>query len=58
MDASAKVKITSTAAPTISSGWWNTRSGNPLVFPGGGGNITELLAFGRIVGQNAAKESA
>jgi hypothetical protein len=25
-------------------------------YPGGGGNITELLAFGRIVGQNAAKE--
>jgi succinate dehydrogenase/fumarate reductase flavoprotein subunit len=26
-------------------------------YPGGGGNISELLAFGRIVGQNAAKES-
>ncbi len=26
-------------------------------YPGGGGNISELLAFGRIVGQNVAKES-
>lgn len=27
-------------------------------YPGGGGNITELLAFGRVVGENAARESA
>ncbi len=26
-------------------------------YPAGGGNIAEILAFGRIVGQNAAKES-
>jgi succinate dehydrogenase/fumarate reductase flavoprotein subunit len=27
-------------------------------YPSGGGNIAELLAFGRIVGQNAAAEAA
>jgi len=27
-------------------------------YPGGGGNLSELLAFGRIVGENSAKERA
>jgi len=27
-------------------------------YPGGGGNLSELLAFGRIVGENVAKEHA
>ncbi|MBI2908926.1 MAG: FAD-binding protein [Chloroflexi bacterium] len=29
-----------------------------MLYPGGGGNITECVAFGRIVGENAAAEKA